>query len=333
MDSTSPLSRSEGIVSEPPPAPSPMLDTSFVLWLQQCASPALTTTMRAVTLCGYVPSCLVVAIVCGFRGRLRLGLTLILAIVFADALTIAAKGTFASPRPDAVDPRVHTFGVFESGLSRIATRTSVPADEFGFPSGHVATTAAWALGLAWSRRRSWPIGAAATWVALMALSRMYLGRHFPADVLGGLVVGIAALTLAGVALPSATTGESTLTAGARTALGLSLIVAVALGALAGVGLGPHDAGRFCGLVGASLLLVRSPVLDDAVPSSTRKSRVALALILYGVALWSIAWTVTAGPGLAAMSTMAMSAALHASVLLVPALALGVSAPARPSSSP
>ena len=60
------------------PARSPMLDTSFVLWLQQWASPALTEIMRAVSLWGYVPSCLAVAIVCGFGGRL--GVTLILAL-------------------------------------------------------------------------------------------------------------------------------------------------------------------------------------------------------------------------------------------------------------
>ena len=232
-----------------------MLDTSFVLWLQEWASPALTEIMRAVSFWGYVPSCLAVAIVCGFGWRLRLGVTLILAIVFADAMTIVAKGTFASPRPHAVDARVRTLGAFESGLSPTATGTSVPADHFGFPSGHVATTAAWALGLAWVRRKPWQLGAAGTWIALMALSRMYLGRHFPADVLGGLVVGVAAL-------------------------------------------------------------------DDSVPPATRMARMAVALVLLGVALWSSTWTIATGPGLAVMNTMAVSAALHASALLVPALALG-----------
>src|SRR5687767_15006173 len=115
--------------------------------------------------------------------------------------------------------------------------------DFGFPSGHVATTAAWALGLAWSRRKSWQLGVAATWVALMALSRMYLERHFPADVLGGLVVGVAALALARLTLSPAGAGISTLTADTRTALGASFIVAVALAAFSGAGLHAHDAGR------------------------------------------------------------------------------------------
>ena len=180
-----------------------MHDTTLVLLLQERASPALTGIMQAVSFWGYVPSCLAVAIACGFGWRLRLGVTLVLAILFADAMTIVAKGAFASPRPHAIDARVRTYSAFESKLLPLTTGTSMPADDFGFPSGHVATTAAWALGLAWSRRKTWELGAAATWIALMALSRMYLGRHFPADVIGGLVVGAAAFSIARLALPLA----------------------------------------------------------------------------------------------------------------------------------
>ena len=127
-----------------------MLDTTLVLLLQERASPALTEIMRVVSFWGYVPSCLAVALVCGFGWRLRLGVTLVLAIIFADAMTIVAKGAFASPRPHDVDARVQTLAAFEFGLPPMARGISVPADDFGFPSGHVATTAAWALGLAWS---------------------------------------------------------------------------------------------------------------------------------------------------------------------------------------
>ena len=300
-----------------------MLDTAPILWLQEWASPALTEIMRVVSVLGYVPSCLAFATVCAFGWRLRLGVTLILAIVFADAMTVVAKGAFASPRPHAVDARVQTPAAFESRLATLMTTgSSVAADDFGFPSGHVAATAAWTLGLAWSRRKPWPVGAAGTWIALMALSRMYLGRHFPADVVGGLVVGAAALAVARLELPPVATGISTLPAGARTLLGVSLVVVVAVVALSGAGLGAHDAGRFCGLVGAALLLMRTGTFDDSVLPATRLARTLLALVLLGVALWSSTWTITTEPGLAAVSTMAVSAALHASVLLVPALALG-----------
>ena len=299
-----------------------MLDTTLVLLLQERASPALTEVMRVVSFWGYVPSCLAVALMCGFGWRLRLGVTLVLAIIFADAITIVAKDAFASPRPHDVDARVRTLAAFEFGLPPMARSTSVPADDFGFPSGHVATTAAWALGLAWSRRKPWQLGAAATWIALMALSRMYLGRHFPADVIGGLVVGAAGLGIARLELPPVATGIGILTAGARMTLGVSLLVVVALAACFGAGLGAHDAGRFCGLGGAALVLMRTRALDDYVALSTRMARIAVALVLLGVAVWSSTWTIATGPGLAVMSTMVISTALHSSVLLVPTLAIG-----------
>ena len=298
-----------------------MLDTTLVLLLQDRASPALTEIMRVVSFSGYVPSCLAVAIACAFGWRLRLGVTLILAIVFADAMTVVAKGAFASPRPHDVDARVRTFGTYEFGLLPMAAGATVPADGFGFPSGHVAATAAWALGLAWSGRKGWQLGAAAAWIFLMAFSRMYLGRHFPADVIGGLVVGVAGAAIARLQSPAAA-GISTATAGTRTALGVSFCAVVALASLLGAGLGAHDAGRFCGLVGAALVLISMQAIEGSVPVTTRMARVAVSLVLLGVAVWSSTWTITSRPGLAVMSMMAVSAALHASVLLVPALAVG-----------
>ena len=299
-----------------------MLDTTLVLLLQDRASPALTEIMRVVSFSGYVPSCLAVAIVCAFGWRLRLGVTLILAILFADAMTVVAKGAFASPRPHDVDARVRTFGSYEFGLPPMASGATVPADDFGFPSGHVAATAAWALGLAWSGRKWWQLGAAAAWIFLMAFSRMYLGRHFPADVIGGLVVGVAGVAIARLQFPAAA-DISTPTAGSRTALGVSFCAVVALASLFGAGLGAHNAGRFCGLVGgAALVLISMQAIEGSVPLTTRMARVAVSLVLLGVAVWSSTWTITSRPGLAVMSMMAVSAALHASVLLVPALAVG-----------
>jgi membrane-associated phospholipid phosphatase len=298
-----------------------MHDTAPVLWLQQWASPALTEFMLAVSALGYVSSCLALAIVCGFGWRPRLGVTLILAIVFANAMTIVAKGALASPRPHAVDTRVRT-PAFESHLATMAARTAGPAENFGFPSGHVAATTAWALGLALFRRRPWQIGAAAIWIALMALSRMYLGRHFPVDVAGGLVAGAAGLAVARLEVPPAPPGIGTRSARARAALGISVLAVVAFTTLAGAGLGAHDAGRFCGLLGAVLLLKRTRTLGNAGTRLTRVARVAAALFLLAVALWSSTWTIATGTALGRLSAMLVSAGLYASVLLVPALALG-----------
>lgn len=60
----------------------------------------------------------------------------------------------------------------------------------GFPSTHASVMFAVAIFMAWRPR----LRAAAVWVALLALAtglaRIYLGVHFPFDVLGGLAVGV-----------------------------------------------------------------------------------------------------------------------------------------------
>jgi hypothetical protein len=142
------------------------------------------------------------------------------------------------------------------------------------------------------------------------------------DVIGGLVVGATAVAIARMALPAEGAGIATSTVGARTALRVSLLAVVALAALYGAGLDAHEAGRFCGLVGAALLLLRKRAFDDSVPFLARLARTAAALVLLGIAVWSSTWTIGTGPGLAVVSRMAISAALHASVLLLPAVAFG-----------
>jgi undecaprenyl-diphosphatase len=63
----------------------------------------------------------------------------------------------------------------------------VRPDTSSFPSGHAATSAAGALALA----RIWPAAAIPAWTlaAIIAVSRVALGVHFPSDVLAGFLIG------------------------------------------------------------------------------------------------------------------------------------------------
>ena len=195
-----------------------MFEVEPNLWLQSLASPALTWAMRMVSELGYEWFYVVLIVVLGFGVRLRPTLGVLLALLLAGIVTPAAKSAFELPRPSDVDVRVldggerHTPLVADGGAksflalpsqeARSAIR-ALPKPDYGFISGHVASATAFCIGLLlcfrMRRRSAWALLCA--WPLLMAISRMYLGRHFLADALGGLAVGFAAATLAAWLLP------------------------------------------------------------------------------------------------------------------------------------
>jgi len=114
----------------------------------------------------------------------RLAQRLAYLFLFSAYTNAALKHLFRHPRPFGYDPRVLK-------LDR------VPAEELGYglPSGHSQSAlTVWGY-LAAGTRRRWAWTSAGLLVALIAFSRLYLGVHFPTDVLGGLLVGAIWLAL------------------------------------------------------------------------------------------------------------------------------------------
>lgn len=73
-------------------------------------------------------------------------------------------------------------------------------DPNSFPSGH--TSAAFAAAVAWwqTMPRRWMAAAGLVTAILMGLSRLYVGVHYPTDVLCGALVGILCGVLAGLVI-------------------------------------------------------------------------------------------------------------------------------------
>lgn len=77
-----------------------------------------------------------------------------------------------------------------------------PERDYSFPSGHamgVVAVMAGLMVLAWPTRWRWPVAILGTLFALaVSFSRLYLGVHFPSDVLAGWGVSLAWVTALGL---------------------------------------------------------------------------------------------------------------------------------------
>jgi undecaprenyl-diphosphatase len=95
-------------------------------------------------------------------------------ILVSTFITTALKNTIQRPRPFVNDP------------------TIVPADVAGgysFPSGHTSEAFATATALSIAYPKWYVIVPSYLWATSVGYSRMYLGVHYPSDVLGGAIAG------------------------------------------------------------------------------------------------------------------------------------------------
>lgn len=76
-------------------------------------------------------------------------------------------------------------------LSNVHVQHLESADAYSFPSGHAAVAFAAATALSLRYPKPAVIAASYVWAALVGYGRVYLGLHYPSDVLGGVAVGVA----------------------------------------------------------------------------------------------------------------------------------------------
>lgn len=152
-------------------------DRAVLLWIEGNVPGWLDGPMRAVTALGYywvVLPLLAVVVALFYRARWRLSAVLLVVSTAGGAvLTTVLKNVFRRARPEIID----------SGYA---------ADSFSFPSGHATLAVGFygtlALILAYRLRgpARWTVAAAgASLVLLIGFSRLYLGVHYPTDVLAG----------------------------------------------------------------------------------------------------------------------------------------------------
>src|SRR5579864_7875366 len=142
--------------------------------LHALATPTLDRFFVLMTQLGYlwgvVPLDLIVLLSLALRRRIRESLFFGIAITGSAVLNIAAKTYFARARPDL-------------------WLSLTPETTYSFPSGHAmgsATLGVALIILCWPTRWRWPMTVASlVFVLLVGLSRVYLGVHYPSDILAG----------------------------------------------------------------------------------------------------------------------------------------------------
>lgn len=161
------------------------LDGEILLQIQQhLRTDMLTPFMKIVTFLGnggwFWILCAVVLL--AVPKTRKTGYAAVLSLIFGVIVTnLLLKNIVARPRP---------FAEIGALIPLIAKPT-----DFSFPSGH--TTASFAVALVMLRMLPKKIGIpAVVLAALVAFSRLYLGVHYPTDVLAGFVVALVGSSLA-----------------------------------------------------------------------------------------------------------------------------------------
>lgn len=182
------------------PSPALQWGLSIDLWLQQFAW--LAPVMKALSFLGTEDFFVALVPLVYWCINVEAGIDLAFVLFSVNGVNGLFKLAFHAPRP-------YWISLDVKGL---ATEAS-----YGLPSGHAAiASSCWPL-VAHRLHRKWAVWTAVTLVLLISVSRLFLGVHFPTDVVAGWAAGIGILVL------YETTGRRLITRFRRTTLKAQLI--------------------------------------------------------------------------------------------------------------
>src|SRR5574344_3786 len=169
-------------LSSPNLCPQPGFDYTILYNLQQHRTPTINRTMQAVSSSVFfvpvVPASMAIAGWATQNKSLLVGSVQVSgSLALTSGVSLALKAIVARPRP---------YNAYAETLVPITTENS-----YSFPSAHTAFAFATATSLALQYPKWYVTIPAFGWASIVGYSRMYLGVHYPTDVLCGALIGAA----------------------------------------------------------------------------------------------------------------------------------------------
>ena len=161
------------------------LDTQLFTWLNSFHSPFFDTLMWTLSAKEtWIPLyiCITVLLfVKNWKQALIILLTMAICITLADQISSTViKEVVARPRPSHNDVLTGTIHILNN----------YRGSPFGFVSSHAANTFAFITLLAMIIRNHYFMIVGTVWASAVTYSRIYLGVHYPGDIIGGIAVGV-----------------------------------------------------------------------------------------------------------------------------------------------
>ena len=151
----------------------------LIIAIQQVHGLALDNIFRAITFLGEADFYLLLLPLIFWCVDSGLGARLAILVLFSTYLNVDLKDLFQQPRPFDINPSVQLHDV----------------EGYGLPSGHAQTSTVLWASIAIRAHKTWFSVVLIGLVVLIGFSRIYLGVHFPTDVLAGWLIGGALLGL------------------------------------------------------------------------------------------------------------------------------------------
>ncbi len=147
----------------------------FLKWLESMRTGLFTTLFEGITILGEETLIVLFVVALWFAVDSKLAQKMFFVTICSTGLNGIIKNIAKVPRP------------FDKGVVPVRQET---ATGFSFPSGHTQSFSTWSTLFAIQLKKKWLTAIVAVLIALVAFSRLYLGVHYPSDVVVGAALGV-----------------------------------------------------------------------------------------------------------------------------------------------